>query len=100
RRHRDHEILAAGPLLVGSFAVVAAFGPEVLRPQGTEVTPGGVTFEQHAAAVASVAAVGSAARDVRFPPEGDRAVTAAATLNVNFRFVVQHRTRLWPPALS
>ena len=72
RRHEHDQVVAAGPVLVGPLAVTAALGAMVGGdPHRGQVTAGGVAEQHDVSAVASVAAVGTAARDVRLAPKAD-----------------------------
>jgi len=97
RRHRYDQVLTTRPLLVGAHAVMAAFGPEVLRAKGAEVAARRITEQNDTAAVATVTAVGTAAGHVRLAAEGDRAVATGATLHVDVGLVVKHLWRVRAP---
>ena len=58
--------------------------------QGGEAIDAFFGHQDDAAAVAAVAAVGPAARDVFLPAEADAAVTPFARLHADFRFVDEH----------
>ena len=95
-RHLQHGIIAIGPGAVLSHALAA-----ILR---LEVLPVAVVDERveiiHAlhpdvAALAAIAAVGSAELDVLLAPEADAPVTAVAGLHVDLRLVEKlHAARL------
>ena len=65
-------------------AVVAA----ALEP--LQVAQRSVAHDHHVAAATAVAAVGAAARDVRFAAEAHAAVTAGAGLHMDSRAIVKH----------
>ncbi len=91
RRDQDLVVLPPAPVAVRAFAVTPLPSPEVLAAlQGRQVAPRWVADEDDVAAVAAVAAVGSAARDVRLTPERDAAVTAGSALDPDLRAVVHH----------
>ncbi len=92
-RHRDLAVLAAGAVPVGALAVSAASRPEVLAPaQRAEVAPRGIADQDHVTAMAPVAAVGTAARDMGLAAEADRAVAAGAGLDPDLRAIVHRDT--------
>jgi hypothetical protein len=63
RRHLDHEVLPAAPMLILPPAVLAPLGAKVLaESKGGQGGEGRVHFHDHAAPVTAVAAVGAAAR--------------------------------------
>ncbi len=79
------------PVLVGALAVLAALGGVV--PLVVEVEQGGdggIRFEDHAAAVPAVAAVGAAAGDVLLTPEADAARAPVAALDEDVDLVDEH----------
>jgi hypothetical protein len=87
-RHAQLDVVAALAVAVGAAAVLAAFGEEGALEaevdQGVEVAVGdGVNV----AALAAVAAVRAAHRDVFFAAEGGGAVTAVAGDDFNTGFV-------------
>src|SRR5690606_10180054 len=87
-RHFDVEILArdAGPV-VARPAAAARRAKAPLHAEVRERVDSLASDQQHVAAVAAVAAIGSAARAELLPPEADAAITAAAGLNVDIGFV-------------
>jgi hypothetical protein len=91
RRHRDDQVGAAGAVPVRAAAVPAAPGPVMGGyAHRCEIAPRRVGGEHDIAAAAAVAAVGTAARHVRLTAEADRAVAAAAALDVDAGLVVEH----------
>jgi hypothetical protein len=65
-----------------------------LAPQGREIAPRGVADEDHVAAAAAVAAVGTAARHVRLSAKADDTVAAGAALDIDAGSVKEHRSTL------
>jgi hypothetical protein len=68
----------------------AAPGAVVGLRRGLQVAQRLVTEDEHVSAASAVAAVGAAARNVRFAAEADGAVSAGARLYVDSRAVVEH----------
>ena len=92
-RHPDRERLAVGAVAQRALAVAAAPGPVVgLAPERLQVAQRVVAHEHDVAAAPAVAAVGPAARHVRFAAEARAAVAAGAGLHVDPRAVVEHRS--------
>src|SRR5690606_11867028 len=90
RRHPDHQVFPVSPVLVGALAVLAPLRDEV-RPPG-EVDERGkalVHLEDHVAALAPVAPVGTAGRHVLLPPEAGAAVAAVSRLDEDTGLVDQ-----------
>jgi len=73
-----------------AHAVLAPLGlivPAVFKAlQGTQTR---VDFQKYAAAPTSVPAIGSAFRDILFPPERHHSVASVAGFNIDFGFVVK-----------
>ncbi len=89
RWHRDDPVIAAAAMPVRTLAVAAAFGAEMFAPpQRPEVTPRRIADQHDVSPVPAVATVGTAPRHVRFTPEADAAVAAAAGLDPDFCGVV------------
>ena len=92
RRDFDDQVVGALALLVGAAAGRAAVGPpEAVMGQGGEIVDAIFGDDDHAAAVAAVAAVGPAVRDVLFAPKADAAVAAAASLDFDGDAIDEHR---------
>ncbi len=94
RAHRDSkdDVLAVGAPLVRALAVASALGLEAPEPlEVREIAPVRVGHEHDVSAMATVAAVGPALRDVLLAPEAQRAVTAAPAFDADPRAVVEHR---------
>ena len=86
------ERLAVGAVALRALAVAAAPGAVVgLAPEALQVAQRVVADEHDVAAAPAVAAVGAAARHVRFAAEAHAAVAAGAGLDVDSRAIVQHR---------
>ena len=93
RRNGDRKILAGGPVAVGAGAVLARLGlPRLAMGEHGEAIDAFAGDEDHAAAVAAVAAVGSAQRHVLLPPEADATVAPLARLETNDHFIDKHRS--------
>ena len=91
-RDGKDQVLGRGPVAIGPGAALAAGGlPLLAMGQGGEAVDALLGHEDHAAAVAAVAAVGAAARDVFLPAEADAAVTPVARLEPHFHFVNKHK---------
>ena len=91
-RHGDDVVRAARPVTLAALAVATAPGAPVGREaKRRQVAPRGVADQDHVAAAAAVAAVGTAARHVGLAAKRDHAVTARAALDVDLCLVVQHR---------
>ena len=91
-RDREDDVLAVGAALVRALAVASALGLEAAEPlEVREIAQVRVGHEHDVAAVAPVAAVGPALRDVLLAPEAQRAVAAAPALDADPRAVVEHR---------
>src|SRR6267378_8496463 len=79
---------------VGAFAVAAAIGLEfAVVPVAEQRVVVWIGFEINAAAMAAVAAGGTAAGHVFFAPEGYAAVAAVAGLHEYFGFINEHRNK-------
>lgn len=90
-RDADEEVVGAFSGHFFTHAVLAVVGVPVMSPR--EVEEGifvGVSEEDDGSAIAAVAAVGSAFRDVLFTAEGDAAVTAVAGFDFDDGFVDEH----------
>ena len=88
---RRIEVLAAGAVAVGALAVRAALGVVVaLVVVVEERGQGGIGLEPDAAAVAAVAAVGTAARHVLLAAEADAAGAPVAALDEDLDLVDEH----------
>jgi hypothetical protein len=88
RRNRNIEILAIVPVTIAAFAVPSPPGTEyVVEAEFEEGVFVGVRDQIDAAAVAAVAAAGTALGDELLPPEGNAAVPAVTGLNCDFGFV-------------
>ena len=71
--------------------VTAAAGMEVApAPEGLQVAQRVVADEHDSATMAAIAAVGAAARHVRFAAEALAAVSAGARLHMDPRAIVEH----------
>ena len=85
RRHLDHAIIAVSAGTVLAHTALAGLGFEVLLvaiiDQGVEV---GDAFNPDIAALAAVAAIGSAELDEFLTPETDAAVAARARRHIDF----------------
>ncbi len=93
RRDGDRKILAGRAVAIGAAAVNARLGlPRFAMGEHGEAVDSFASDKDHAAAVAAVAAVGSAQRDVLFPPEADATVAALAGLETNHHFIDKHRS--------
>ena len=81
-RHDHGQIGAASPGTIGAPAVLAALGA---KPPGKTVIGQGIQFgvgpQVDTAAIAAIAAVGTAEGNVFLPPEADAAVAAVAGLD-------------------
>ena len=87
-RHEHDFVFAASSLLVVAFAVAPTIGAEMnLKLKWQERVHVLVDAQDHAAAIAAVAAVWPAARDVFLAPKGDDAVAAATAIHIDSRFV-------------
>ena len=87
-RHVDHQVVRACAGAVAAHAVAAALGLEVLRiaevDQRVQALHG---FEHDVAALAAVAAVGSAVFDILLAAEADGAGAARAALQIDLGLV-------------
>src|SRR5436190_5840333 len=91
RRDFDSQVLGATALLVGAAAGSAARGaPKAMMGQRGQIVHAIFGDDDHTAAVAAVAAVGSAVRNVFFAPKAHAAVAAAASLNFNGDAIDEH----------
>ena len=87
----EDEVLAGGAGHVGAEAVAAALGLMLrVEAEVDERVVGERGGHEDVAAVAAVAAGGSAAGNEFFPPEGHAAVAAVAGLDANFGFIDKH----------
>src|SRR6185312_9322945 len=88
RRHGNHRVLAGNTGAVLAHAALAALRLEVLAvavvDQRVEI---GDAFQPYVAALAAVAAIGTAELDELLTPERDGAVTACAGGNVDLGLV-------------
>src|SRR5207253_2368785 len=83
-RHFDHQVCGASSLLVRSTAVRSAgSAPKTMMGQCGQIVDAILGDDVDAAAVAAVAAIWAALRDVFLAPKAHAAVAAAATLNFN-----------------
>ena len=90
-RDADLDVLAVRAVLAGAAAVASLRrGDQLAALERDEVAQIPVGDRDHVAAVAAVAAVGAALRDVLLPPERERAVAAAAGLHLELRAVGEH----------
>ena len=95
RRHAAivRSVLAVGAVAQRALAVPAAPGAVVgAALEALQVAQRVVAHDTHVAAAPAVAAVGPAARDVRFAAEAHAAVAAGAGLDVDPRAIVEHAT--------
>ena len=91
RRHGDDEIGAVLAVAIGGAAAFAALrSPEFAINEGSEAVGIGVGAEDDAAAVAAVAAVGTAFGDVFFPAKTATAAAAVAALHEDFDAIDEH----------
>ena len=91
RRHEDDEVVAPRAVFVGPLPVTAARRAVMSRdPHRGEIAPRRIAEQDHVAAVAAVAAVGPAARDVRLAAEADDAVAAPTALDEYACAIVEH----------
>ena len=90
-RHADLQRRPVGAVAQRALAVAGALGLVVRAAlEGLQVAQRVVADEHDVAAVAAVAAVGPAVRDVRLAAEAQAAVAAAAGLYEDARLVVEH----------
>ena len=90
-RDVELDVGAVGAVLARAAARLAAARAEArLRAEPREIAPVGVGDQDHVAAAAAVAAVRAAARHELLPAEADRAVAAAARLDLDAGAVCQH----------
>ena len=95
-RDFDDQVVGAFALLVCAAAGRAVVGaPEAVMGEGGEVVDAVFGDDDHAAAIAAVAAVGAAVRDIFFAPKADAAVAAAASLDFDGDAIDEHE---WPEA--
>ena len=86
------DVLAIASGLVGTFAVTSALGVVFgIEAEVDERVVALAGFHEDVAALAAVAAGGSAARDKLLAAEGHAAIAAVAGLDSNFRFIDEHR---------
>jgi hypothetical protein len=84
----DDHIVAASPRAAAAFSRPTIFGAEVtLAPKRRQAAQVLVSFENHVAAAAAVAAVWTSTRHILLPAEVDHAITAAARGDLNFDLV-------------
>src|SRR6202012_1214587 len=90
-RHLHDQVFSVGAVPERTFAVTAA-GRAAVRPalQLVLVAQRVVAEQDHVAAAAAVAAVGTALRHMRFTSEADAAVAAGARLHLYLLAVVEH----------
>ena len=99
-RHRDQRIDAALAVAVTPLPVFAAFAfPRAVIAQIEKAAVSVVNDKIDAASVAAITAIGTAARDIRLPPETAAAVAAATARNLYFSAINPHVKKL-PPALG
>jgi len=90
-RHQQHHVLARVPGTVGAFAVAAAVGFELaIKPVAKQRVIVRIGLDHDAAAVAAVAAGGSAARDKFFAAKRHATIAAVAGLHANLSFINEH----------
>ena len=90
-RDGKEQVFGRRAVTVVAAAALAAFGlPLLAMGQRGEAIDAFLGHENDAAAVAAVAAVGTAAGNVLLPPEAQAAVAAAAGLHGDFDFVNEH----------
>ncbi len=88
RRNKDDQIFGRRPVAIRGAAGLAVLGlPKFYVGQGGKAVDAFLGQEDHAAAVAAVAAVGTAAGHEFFPAETDATVTPFARLNLDFHFI-------------
>src|SRR5262245_6114187 len=93
--HLDDEGLAAAALTIRATTGRAACRPpEAVMRKRCEVVHAVSGDDDDAAALAAIAPVGTAMRDVLFAAEADAAVAAAASLGLNRDAIDEHGTRL------
>ena len=91
RRHRQDQVAAIGTRALAALARSAIAGATVRLPAvGLEVAFVTVADQDDVAALAAVAAVGSALRDEFLATEADAAVAAVTGLQFNLGFVDKH----------
>ena len=94
-RHVDHQILAVAAVAIRAAAALAAFGlPVFLLRERRQAVDALGRDDDHAAAVAAVAAVGPAARNVLLAAKADAAVAAAAGLDLQSDAIDEHENCL------
>src|SRR6185312_14267891 len=94
-RYGDHPVLSPLTVLALAPAMLAATRAEVpAAAERNQVAALRVTDQHDIAAAAAVTAVGPASRHMRLAPEADRAVAAAATLDVDRRSVEEHAPKV------
>jgi hypothetical protein len=87
----DDQVFAPAPEAIGAFAVCSSSGPPVsLVRQMGEVTVARRRPHDDAAAVASVAAIGAAARRVLLAPKAQAAVATRSPLNEQSNAIDEH----------
>src|SRR5207249_5797102 len=90
-RHAEHEVFARGAGAIVAFAVLTALGLVVtLVVVVEERGERGIGLEEHRAAGAAVAAVGTAARHELFAAEGNAAGAPVAALDEDVDLVDEH----------
>ena len=88
------QIVGRAAVAVGAGPRLAVLGlPQAALGQGGEAIDPLLGDEDDAAAVAAVAAVGSAAGDVLLPAEADAAVAPFAGLHLNLHLVDEHKAK-------
>ena len=94
-RHGDLEVVAVAPGLERALAAAAALGVELRgEAEVNERVAVRIGDEIDRAALAAVAAIGTAARDELLAAEAERAAAAVAGLDVDVDFVDEHRVRI------
>src|SRR6185369_6632439 len=92
QRHPDDQVVAAGAVTIAALAVGSALGVIVaLVPEVEQRGERGIGFEEHGAAIASVAAVGAAAGDELLATEAHAPGAAVAALHEDVDLVDEHR---------
>ena len=87
-RNQQHQIFGRSAVPIVRSARIAVVGfPQFAMRKRQQAIDIFLRKENDAAAVAAVAAVGSAVFDVFLPPEADQPVAAFARLDLNFHFI-------------
>src|SRR5512134_2082926 len=91
RRNANHQVLGAATVTIRATSVFAATGsPSFAMCQGCQAVDSRLGHHDDAAAVASVAAVGPAARHVLLTAEAHATVPAAAGLDFDGDAINEH----------